>query len=92
MLVITRCKGERIRVRVGETEFWIVAVGQQSKIMIGFDAPRCVEIQREERIHGNQAGRFVSSRGCDVQAAEHQPESSDGSRVHRQQDGDVQAG
>ncbi len=50
MLVLSRKKNEEIRIRVGETTFYIAVpdVNQFGDVKLGFDAPPEVEILRHE--------------------------------------------
>lgn len=53
MLIISRKSGERIRVRFGDMELWIEVIPNQDfrgKVRLGFEAPREVEVMRQELI------------------------------------------
>jgi carbon storage regulator CsrA len=51
MLALTRKTGERVRIRVGDADVWVVVCGGSVSggyLRLAFDAPREVEIAREE--------------------------------------------
>jgi len=51
MLVLSRYVGERVRIRVGGVDVWVMVTAEdRGKIRLGFVAPDGVEILREELI------------------------------------------
>jgi sRNA-binding carbon storage regulator CsrA len=51
-LIVSRREQERVRLRVGEVEVWIIYAGlnRSGQARLVFNAPREVEIMREELI------------------------------------------
>ena len=51
MLVLRMYEGKRVRLRVKGVEIWVkLCVHRGSEIKLGFDAPKEVDIKREELI------------------------------------------
>ena len=64
MLVLKRKKGERVRLRVGATDVWVtVTYCRDGVVRLGFEAPRDVEISREEWLNRKPPGGEQHKRG-----------------------------
>ena len=51
MFIIKRKRGERVTIRVGETEILVtIQAFDRGSVVLGFEAPRHVEISRSEII------------------------------------------
>jgi carbon storage regulator len=57
MLVLTRKEQERVRVRVAGVDVWVRVVRiEGDRVRLGFEAPRDVDVRREELIPAGEGG------------------------------------